>query len=142
MNSNDKKEFKLNHKDIIKNYIRSSGKGGQNVNKVSSCVQLTHIPTGIQVKVQDTRDQYKNEEIAYQRLYDKLKSIEDQKFYDDRLQNRKNQIGSGKRGENKRRTYRLKEDMVVDHFTGKNCRWSDILKGKIELLNNEKSLES
>ena len=127
-------DFKMDKNDIIKKYIRSSGAGGQNVNKVSSCVQLTHIPTGIQVKCQDTRDQNKNEVLAYQRLYDKLKSIEDSKNYEKNKNYRNDQIGDGSRGGTKRRTYRIREDMVQDHITGKSCRWKDILRGKIELL--------
>ena len=133
MNQEEKSEFKLNRNEVSISFTRSSGPGGQNVNKVSSCVQMTHIPTGIQIKVQDTRDQNKNKEIAYQRLSDKLKSIEDQKKYQKTKDFRNDQIGEGGRGL-KRRTYRLRDDLVVDHITGKTCRWGDILKGKIELL--------
>jgi peptide chain release factor 1 len=133
MNPNDKLSFNFNTEDITKKYIRSSGNGGQNVNKTSSCVQLTHIPTGIQVKCQDTRDQEKNEEIAYKRLHDKLKQIEEEKHYNKVRDIRKNQVGNGSRG-TKKRTYRIKDDIVVDHVTGKQCRWKDIQRGKIELL--------
>lgn len=135
MNSEKQSEFKLNRNDVLKTYIRSSKKaGGQNLNKVSSCVQLTHIPTGIQVKIQDTRDQCKNEIIAWEKLYEKLKYIEDQKNYEKTKNYRNNQIGNGSRGGSKRRTYRILEGIVTDHITGKTCRWKDILKGKIELL--------
>lgn len=133
MNTQSSPTFTINNTEIRKSYIRSSKKGGQNVNKVSSCVQLTHIPTGIQVKVQDTRDQYKNEQIAYQRLIDKLKSIHMDKYEEDIRNYRNNQIGDNGRGF-KKRTYRLKDDIIIDHETGKTCRWKDILKGKIELL--------
>ena len=133
MISEEKSEFKLNYNDINIIYTRSSGPGGQNVNKVNSCVQMTHIPTGLQIKVQDTRDQNKNKEIAYQRLTEKLKLIEDQKQYDKTKNFRNNQIGEGGRGR-KRRTYRIREDSVTDHITGKTCRWKDISRGKIELL--------
>lgn len=136
MSPDEESDFKLDRNLVIKKYIRSSKKaGGQNLNKVSSCVQLTHIPTGIQVKIQDTRDQYKNEIIAWEKLTEKLKSIEDQKKYEKTKNFRNDQIGDGSRGGTKRRTYRLREDSVVDHITGKSCRWKDILKGKIELLN-------
>jgi len=134
MNPEKEAGYVLNRNDVTKNYIRSSKKaGGQNLNKVSSCVQLIHIPTGIQVKVQDTRDQTKNEIIAWERLTQKLKVIEDKNDREKIDNKRKDQIGEHGRG-NKRRTYRLKEDIVQDHITGKSCRWKDILKGKIELL--------
>jgi peptide chain release factor 1 len=134
MTSEEKSDFKLDRNLVIKNYIRSSKKaGGQNLNKVSSCVQLTHIPTGIQVKIQDSRDQCKNEIIAWERLTEKLKNIEDQKNYEKTMIFRNDQIGEGGRGR-KRRTYRIREDSVTDHITGKTCRWKDILRGKIELL--------
>jgi peptide chain release factor 1 len=94
---------------------------------------MTHIPTGLQIKVQDTRDQNKNKEIAFQRLTEKLKLIEDQKNYEKTKNFRNDQIGEGGRGA-KRRTYRLRDDNVTDHITGKSCRWKDILRGKIELL--------
>ena len=133
MNSEKESDFVLDRSVVTKKYIRSSGAGGQNVNKVASCVQLTHIPTGLQVKVQDTRDQYKNEIIAWERLTEKLKIIEDQKVYEKIKNYRNDQIGDGSRG-TKRRTYRLRDDIVIDHITGKTCRWKDILKGSIELL--------
>lgn len=133
MNNKKEKEFVLNKNDISISYTRSSGPGGQNVNKVSSCVQMTYIPTGLQIKVQDTRDQNKNKEIAYQRLTEKLKTIEDQKNYEKIMSFRNDQIGEGGRG-SKRRTYRLRDDIVTDHVTGKSCRWKDFSRGKIELL--------
>jgi protein subunit release factor A len=86
------------------------------------------------VRSEEARNQEKNEEIAYQRLYDKLKIIEDSKNYEKNKNYRNDQIGNGSRGGTKRRTYRIREDMVQDHITGKSCRWSDILRGKIELL--------
>jgi protein subunit release factor A len=133
MNSEKEYEYKLDKKLVTKKYIRSQGSGGQNVNKVNSCVQLTHQPTGIQVKVQDTRDQCKNEIIAWDRLTDKLKSIEINKQYEKTKNYRNVQIGNGSRG-TKRRTYRLRDDIVIDHITNKSCRWKDISRGKLELL--------
>jgi peptide chain release factor 1 len=94
---------------------------------------LTHRPSGIQVRCQDTRDQYKNEEIAWIRLEEKLKSIEEEKWNKKVYQNRLDQVGSGSRSD-KKRSYRIKEDLVIDHETGKQCSFRDFSRGKIELL--------
>ena len=127
-------EYRLNRNDVSKKYIRSSGPGGQNVNKTSSCVLLTHTPTGTQVKVQDTRDQNKNEEIAWARLEERLKSVEQEKFDKKVYQDRYDQVGGSERSD-KRRTYRVKEDVVIDHITDKKCTFKEFCRGKIELLN-------
>lgn len=134
LDDDNKNDFKLDKNDIIEQFTCSRGKGGQNVNRIQSCVVLTHIPTGMMVRCEETRNQGKNREIAYQRLYEKLKTIEDRKNYDDYKSTRNQQIGNGSRGGQKRRTYRIKDDIVTDHVTGKECRWKDILKGKLELL--------
>lgn len=103
------------------------------MNKTSSCCVLTHIPTGVQVRAEDTRVQAKNEEIAWERLYQKLKTTEEQKFKRIESSNRSNQVGTGGRG-NKRRTYRIKENLVIDHVTNKQASFREIQKGKIVLL--------
>lgn len=65
-------EMIMSEKDLDTRYVRSQGAGGQNVNKVNSAVQLKHLPTGLFVKVQDSRDQSQNRPIAMQRLQEKL----------------------------------------------------------------------
>lgn len=126
-------KFSLNKSEVDRQFTRSGGKGGQNVNKVASCVILTHRPSGLQVKCQDTRDQRKNEEIAWLRLEEKLKTIEQEKFNKQISKNMFDQIGHSERSD-KRRTYRIKEDSVCDHVTGKSCTFKDFYRGKIQLL--------
>jgi len=129
----DKLDFRFNRNEVIKQYTRSSGKGGQNVNRRSTCVQLTHVPTGIQVKCQDQRDQSKNEELAWIRIEEKLRIIHDDSQSKTIYQNRFDQVGTGSRSD-KKRSYRIKENLVVDHETGKTCTFTDFLKGRIDLL--------
>lgn len=126
-------EFQLDRSQVDKKYVRSSGAGGQHINKTSSCCQLTHIPTGIQVKCMDSRDQKKNEEIAWIRLEEKLKSIEKEKFEQKIYQNRFDQVANSGRSD-KKRSYRIKEDLVLDHVTGKKCTFKEFSRGRIELL--------
>lgn len=133
MNPDDKVNIDFNKDDITKQYTCSRGKGGQNVNRVKTCVVLTHVPTGIMVRCEETRYQAKNEELAYKRLFEKISKIENGKHYEKVENERNSQFGEFGRG-NKRRTYRLKDDIIIDHITGKQCRWKDILKGRIELL--------
>jgi peptide chain release factor len=62
----------LRDEDIAEKFVRSAGKGGQHVNKTSTCVQLTHLPTGISVKVQSERSQFRNREEARRLLAEKV----------------------------------------------------------------------
>jgi peptide chain release factor len=65
----------MEEKDIVYQAMRSSGAGGQHVNKVSSAIRVTHIPSGIQVVVMDSRSQHQNKKLAYQRLTEKFRQV-------------------------------------------------------------------
>ncbi len=65
-------ELKVNPEDIVEQFIRGGGKGGQKINKTSSCVQLRHVPTGIEVRCQAHREQSKNRLSAYKLLINKI----------------------------------------------------------------------
>lgn len=67
-------ELKVNPEDIVEQFIRGSGKGGQKINKTSSCVQLRHLPTGIEVRCQVHREQSKNRLSAYKLLINKIEA--------------------------------------------------------------------
>jgi peptide chain release factor 1 len=112
--------------------IRGSGKGGQHRNTTDSCVVMTHYATGIKV-VRDGRDQHKNREEALSELTKRVNKFYQTGVIEEEIDERREQIGNGCRGD-KRRTYRVKDDTVIDHITGKRVSLKEILKGKIELL--------
>ena len=125
-------DIEIRPQDLNVEFYRSSGAGGQNVNKVETAVRITHIPTGFVVASQEGRSQLKNRERAMSilraKLYEAKKEAEEQKL----AAERKSQIGTGDRSE-KIRTYNIPQDRVTDHRI--NQSWHNIesiFEGKIE----------
>ena len=110
----DEVDFKLNMSDVKKDTYRSSGAGGQHVNKTESAVRLTHIPTGVVVECQDGRSQIKNYEQALKVLRSRLYETEVQKQQAEIAAHRKTLVSTGDRSA-KIRTYNYSQGRVTDH---------------------------
>lgn len=96
----------IDKKEVLETFVRSSGPGGQHVNKASTCVQLLHIPTGIVVKCQESRHQDLNRERAWEILTDKLEQRERA------IQMSKQAAAAKKRRQNRRPSQSAKERMI------------------------------
>lgn len=110
-------DIAINPADIKKDTYRSSGAGGQHVNKTESAVRLTHIPTGTVVECQDGRSQHKNYDQAMKVLRSRLYEMELQKKMEERAAHRKSLVSTGDRSA-KIRTYNYPQGRVTDHRIG------------------------
>ena len=129
-------DFKLDPNDLRIDTYRSSGAGGQHVNKTESAIRITHLPTGLVVECQDERSQYKNKDRAMQILRAKLYEQEQAKQTAALAAERKSQIGSGDRSE-RVRTYNFPQNRVTDHRLegdNKNFNLSAVIDGDLDAL--------
>lgn len=117
-------EINIDEKDLKVDTLRSSGAGGQHVNKTESCIRLTHIPTGIVVLCQDERSQTKNREKAMKVLKSRLYEHFQSQYNKEYSENRKSQVGTGDRSE-RIRTYNFPQGRVSDHRIGLTIHYID-----------------
>ena len=127
-------EFTIDPKDLQIDTFRSSGAGGQHVNKTESAIRITHLPTGTVVECQDERSQYKNKDRAMKILRSKLYEAEREKQNAAIAATRKSQVGTGDRS-GKIRTYNFPQNRVTDHrLTGdaKNFNIAAVMNGDLD----------
>ncbi|MEE2894730.1 MAG: PCRF domain-containing protein [Planctomycetota bacterium] len=126
-------EVDLAPADVKESITTAQGPGGQNVNKVATAVHLIHEPTGVEVRMQETKSQTQNREKAWAllraRLYERQKAERDAA----RVAERNSMIGSGNRAE-KIRTYRWKENVAVDHRIGESVNLGTLMQGGMRPL--------
>lgn len=122
------KKVQIDTKDLDVKYCRGSGAGGQHRNVTDSAVQMTHKPTGIQVRIENGRSQHANKALALEVLEARLQANESALRADSRASKRKKQVGSGMRAD-KRRTIRVRDDQVKDHVTGKSWSFKKYSRG-------------
>ena len=128
----DEVEFEINPADLKIDTFRSSGAGGQHINKTSSAIRVTHIPTGTVVECQDERSQFKNKDKALKILRARLFDEEQRKHDEAIASDRKSQVGTGDRSE-RIRTYNYPQGRVTDHRIGLTLyKLDQILNGDID----------
>ena len=127
-------DISVNPDDLRVDIFHSGGAGGQNVNKVSTAVRLTHLPTGMVVTCQDERSQLQNRIKAMSVLRSRLLDIERRQQEEKITSERRSQVGTGDRAE-KVRTYNFPQDRISDHRIGLNLRnLPRILAGELDEL--------
>ena len=130
----DEVEVEIDPKDLQIDTFRSSGAGGQHINKTESAIRITHLPTGLVVECQDERSQYKNKDKAMRVLRSRLYQRQLEKQNQEIADNRKAQVGTGDRSE-RIRTYNFPQGRCTDHRIGLTLyRLDSILDGDLDEL--------
>ena len=130
----DEVEVDINPADIKIESCKSSGAGGQHINKTESAVRLTHIPSGIVIECDGERSQLQNKEKALKLLYTKLYDIKEKEQNDQIASTRKSQVGTGDRSE-KIRTYNYPQSRVTDHRINKTIfNLDSFLNGNVDCI--------
>lgn len=125
-------EIQIDPTDLQIDTFRSSGAGGQHINKTESAIRITHIPTGVVVECQDERSQYKNKDKAMKVLKSRLLQAKQDEQTGAIAAERKSQVGTGDRSE-KIRTYNYSQGRMTDHRIGLDLyRLDSILNGDID----------
>lgn len=125
----EESELDLPLSDLDISTCRGSGAGGQHRNKTDSAVIIVHRPTGVTVRCESERSQYHNKKTALALLRARLQERLESEATRSRDGNRRQQVGSGMRGD-KRRTIRCQDGQVNDHVTGRTWRLKDYLRGE------------
>ena len=130
-------EIEVADDDIRIDTYRASGAGGQHINKTSSAIRITHIPTGIVAECQTERSQVQNREYAMRLLKSRLYEIEEREKEEKVAKERKSQVGTGDRSE-KIRTYNYPQGRITDHRIGMSIyQMENFLNGDIdEMVDN------
>ncbi len=125
-------ELEIDPNDLKIDTFRSSGAGGQHINKTSSAIRITHLPTGTVVECQDERSQYKNKDKALKVLKSRLLKEKQDKQASEIAADRKSQVGTGDRSE-RIRTYNYPQGRLTDHRIGLTLyKLEDILNGNLD----------